>query len=89
MAIKERKKLSEIDFAREKFKAKVLQYKKMPGVPIILSMSVSRLLILDFLRELTGTSCQLCLLGRYIVFNTILSSDLQSPLLVLICTSLC
>ena len=39
-AIKERN-LTEIDFAREKFKAKVLQYKKLPGVPIFLSVSVS------------------------------------------------
>ena len=35
---------------------------------------VSRRLILDFFRELTGTSSQLCLLGRY--------HTVQSPLLV-------
>ena len=39
-------------------------------------------MILDFLREHTGTSRQLCLLGRYIVLDTMLSIDLQSPLLV-------
>ena len=41
--------MTEIDFAREKFKAKVLQYKKMPDVPIILSMSVCIYLNITFL----------------------------------------
>ena len=33
-------------------------------------------------KELTGTSCQLCVLGRYIMFETMLSIDLQSLLLI-------